>query len=339
MESTASSDDASGDGGATGTPGYDRVESAVDRIARLATKLLSARIAAVSSIATGRLKIEAAVGVSAAALGRDLPLHDETLSHDSVLCILDASRDPRIAKHPLIVGPPCFRFYAAAPLRAADGRALGALTVMDPAPRDSFSDDDADTLRDLAAMVAAHVDAQQAISHTTPMAGLANRLRLLHDVGSFIENHPPDTPDLTVAVIETATSNEYSEVVRAFGPACADAFERESSRIIRQLVPRWARLYHLSVGRFACVFIEDTAVRLEDLFVKLHDAIRVPTECDGVPIAGNAAFGVATYPADAGDARELFRAAIAAVTDARQRGVRWSHYDAERDRKSSVRPS
>ena len=51
-----------------------------------------------------------------------------------------------------------------------------------------------------------------------------------------------------------------------------------------------------------------------------------------MPIAGNAAFGVATYPVDATNADELFRAAVTAVHDARQRGLHWSHYDAAQDR-------
>ena len=334
MGSTASNDDRVGAAGTRlGAPTDDRAESAVQRIARLATKLMSARFAAVSIITAGDIKIEAAAGISPAALGRDLPLHDDTLTHERVLCVLDTERDTRLVEHPLVVGQPHMRFYAGAPLRGADGRVLGALFVMDPHPRESFSDDDGDTLRDLAAMVAAHVDARQAIGQTAPVTGLANRIRLLHDVSAFIDHHAGDADAaLSIAVIETSTPHEYSELIRVFGAGCADAFERESSRIIRELAPPPARLYHISVGRFACLFTEQTNGELDELFTRLHAAVVTPTECEGVPIAGNAAFGVATYPVDATNADELFRAAVTAVHDARQRGLHWSHYDAAQDR-------
>ena len=58
----------------------------------------------------------------------------------------------------------------------------------------------------------------------------------------------------------------------------ADAFERESSRIIRELAPPPARLYHISVGRFACLFTEQTNGELDELFTRLHAAVVAPTE-------------------------------------------------------------
>jgi EAL domain-containing protein (putative c-di-GMP-specific phosphodiesterase class I)/GGDEF domain-containing protein len=332
MGSTASSDDASSDGTARPTPPADeRAESAAHRIARLATRLLSARIAVVSTNLTGRSKIEAAVGIDAAAFARGLPLDDATLSHEHVLWVGDVSRDPHLAHHPLVTGAAHVRFYAGAPLRAADGRALGTLFVMDSAPRDAFGDDDAETLRDLAAMVAAHVDARQAVGQTAPVTGLANRFRLIQDVDAFIASDG-DTPGLTMALVETSTAHEYSELIRVFGAACVDSFERSASRIIRHVLPASARLYHLSVGRFACVFTDEPEMLLDDLFASLYDAIATPTSCDGVPIAGSPAFGVAMYPRDAHNADELFRAAVTAVHDARERAQRWSTYDAAQDR-------
>jgi EAL domain-containing protein (putative c-di-GMP-specific phosphodiesterase class I)/GGDEF domain-containing protein len=333
LGSTTGDDTREGANAHGGGTAEERAESAVQRIVRLATKLLSVRMAAVSVVTTGRARIEASVGVDAAALGRDLPLHDETISRGRVESVLDATRDQRYHGHPLVAGQPHLRFFAAEPLRAADGRILGALFVMDPDPRETFSDDDGDTLRDLAAMIAAHVDARQTLGHIAPITGLANRIRLLDDVESFIENDGDDRSPLTIAIVETATPHEYSEMIRVFGAGCADAFERESARIIRQVVPAYVRLYHLSVGRFACVFTEATdGALLDDIFARLHAAVAAPTTCDGVPIAGDAAFGVASYPADADRGEELFRAAVTAVHDARQRGVRWSRYDAAQDR-------
>lgn len=332
MDSTASRDDASGNGPARPTPpAEERVESAAHRIARLATRLLSTRIAVVSTNLTGRSKIEASVGIEPSAFARGLPLDDATGSQEHVLRVLDAARDPRLVHHPLVTGEPHVRFYAGAPLRAADGRALGSLVVMDSVPRDRFGDDDASTLRDLAAMVAAHVDARQAAGQTAPVTGLANRFRLIHDIDAVIAGDG-DTPGLTVVLVETATAHEYSELIRVFGAACVDSFERAASRTIRHVLPAAVRLYHLSVGHFACVFTDEPELPLDDLFASLYDAIATPTSCDGVPIAGSPAFGVARYPRDAQTADELYRATVTAVHDARECARRWSTYDAAQDR-------
>jgi len=195
MGSTASSDDASGDGTGRSTPPADEhAESAVHRIARLATRLLSARIAVVSTNGTGRSRVEASVGIDASAFAGGFPMDDATLSHEHVFHVLDAQCEPRLANHPLVAREPHLRFYAGAPLRAADGRALGTLFVMDGAPREAFTDNDANTLHALAAMVAAHVDARQAIGHTTPGTGLANRFRPDVTLSEAKNLRPDDAP-------------------------------------------------------------------------------------------------------------------------------------------------
>jgi PAS domain S-box-containing protein len=50
----------------------------------------------------------------------------------------DASADPRFADHPLVTGAPHFRFLAGVPLLNSNGVAVGALAVIDTAPRDAL---------------------------------------------------------------------------------------------------------------------------------------------------------------------------------------------------------
>lgn len=55
-------------------------------------------------------------------------------SSEDVVVVEDATQDARFAKHPLVVGTPFVRFYAAARLKVA-GHTVGTLCVRDDKPR------------------------------------------------------------------------------------------------------------------------------------------------------------------------------------------------------------
>jgi GAF domain-containing protein len=61
---------------------------------------------------------------------------DHTIRADDVHVVGDAARDPRFASNPLVLGAPFIRFYAGAPLIYRRGIRLGALCLLDPAPRE-----------------------------------------------------------------------------------------------------------------------------------------------------------------------------------------------------------
>jgi diguanylate cyclase (GGDEF)-like protein len=64
----------------------------------------------------------------------------------------DLRNDRSLAQHPQVSGAPGLRFYAAHPVRAADGAAIGSVSLLDSAPR-SFGEEDRLLLADLAALV------------------------------------------------------------------------------------------------------------------------------------------------------------------------------------------
>ncbi|MBT0668014.1 GAF domain-containing protein [Novosphingobium profundi] len=84
----------------------------------------------------------------AASRGLDVPSTPRSISFcghavaaGATLVVEDALEDPRFAGNPLVIGPPHIRFYAGAPLFAAEGLAIGTLCVIDTARR-RFSVDD-----------------------------------------------------------------------------------------------------------------------------------------------------------------------------------------------------
>ena len=66
-------------------------------------------------------------------------------------------RDDAFADHPLVIGDPFIRFYAGAPLRTADGHAIGTLAVADAVPR-QLTPEQLDALRVLGRQVMAQLE-------------------------------------------------------------------------------------------------------------------------------------------------------------------------------------
>ena len=74
-------------------------------------------------------------GVFARGLARQLTFCAHTILQAGPLIVPDAQADPRFRDSPLVMAEPFIRFYAGVPLISPRGVALGALSVVDSAPR------------------------------------------------------------------------------------------------------------------------------------------------------------------------------------------------------------
>src|SRR5919199_3380376 len=128
-------------------------ESAFDRITGLAARLFDVPIVLVTLVDEGRQWFKSCYGLDLRQTEREVSFCAHALLADEVLVVPDATRDPRFADNPLVLGPPDIRFYAGAPLKTPDGFTLGTLCIIDTAPRDGLDAGQAATLVDLAALV------------------------------------------------------------------------------------------------------------------------------------------------------------------------------------------
>ena len=79
--------------------------------------------------------VRARAGTDLEQTPRSVAFCDVTIRSDEVLVVPDARQDPRFASNPLVTGKPFIRFYAGAPLIYLQQIRLGALCLLDPAPR------------------------------------------------------------------------------------------------------------------------------------------------------------------------------------------------------------
>ncbi|MBG6070394.1 MULTISPECIES: ATP-binding protein [unclassified Polaromonas] len=127
-------------------------EERFDRLTRIAQRLFGVNIALVSLIDHDRLWFKSRQGFDVLQAPRNISFCAHAILSDAPLVVEDAELDARFSDNPLVTGPLGFRFYAGTPLHGPKGYRVGTLCLIDQNPR-QFTSDDADALRDLAAVV------------------------------------------------------------------------------------------------------------------------------------------------------------------------------------------
>jgi predicted PurR-regulated permease PerM len=168
---------------ATGILEGDKRE-ALDALAKRAADVFNTRVAVISTIDKEREYFVGQSGKFPSAITDDagtlLPMDREhaicnyVVADDETLVVPDLQRDPRFADNDTIKRWDV-RFYAGAPLRAADGLIIGALCILDSEPR-TLEDDEVALLETMAADVAAALttgDAEGTSVKSAPAAASA----------------------------------------------------------------------------------------------------------------------------------------------------------------------
>ena len=127
-----------------------------DRVARIAAELFGTPIVLVSLIDAERQWFKACIGADFVETSRDMSFCAHAIQGREPMVIPDALLDERFRGNPLVTSDPRIRFYAGAPLRTADGFAIGTLCVLDHRPRE-FGPREIGLLKDLAVLVEAEL--------------------------------------------------------------------------------------------------------------------------------------------------------------------------------------
>ena len=128
-------------------------ETAYDDITRAAKSLFDVPLVAVNFLDTDRDWFKSKIGTDLQESPRATSFCIQMLlKPDAVIVSEDTSHDQRFAAHPLVVGPPYFRFYAAAPIKSPDGLVMGTVCAYDFQPH-KVAESQIRTLAELATAV------------------------------------------------------------------------------------------------------------------------------------------------------------------------------------------
>jgi diguanylate cyclase (GGDEF)-like protein len=114
---------------------HELVDESLNRVTRLLAAFTGAPITAFTVLDGDRQILVSRQGIEDRETPRDFAFCGHTILQDDVFEIADATDDPRFAQNPLVLGHPDIRFYAGIPVRAPNGRKIGALCAIDTRPR------------------------------------------------------------------------------------------------------------------------------------------------------------------------------------------------------------
>lgn len=148
---------------------------AFDRLTAIACAAFSAPHAMITVLDEERAVFLSGVGLDETSIPR-MSSVSHTLAGmgvDAVVVVEDALEHPVYRDHPMVVGEPRVRFFLGATVRGADGRAAGAIGVMDVKPRPAPTETELRLIRELAGL------AGELMEHAEAMRQEAARLETL----------------------------------------------------------------------------------------------------------------------------------------------------------------
>lgn len=316
------------------TPGEERF----DRITRIASQILGTPIALVSLVANDTVWFKSAqgpgvaLGVNITETTREVSFCGHAIHANKPFIVGDMAKDERFSDNPLVTNNPNIRFYAGHPLHCIDGNRVGALCVMDAAPR-TITAEQLRTLKDLAAIVESELqrgqlnetqrdliremDELKLRASIDGLTRLWNRMAIMELMAAELERAKRGIP-MCVAMIDV---DHFKKVNDTHGHQAGDAALVEVAARVRRALREYD-----SVGRYGGEeFIAVLSNANLKSAMKLCERIRLSIE--EAPIATpagliNVTVSIGLAPSLAGTAKieDLIGAADAALYRAKANG-------------------
>lgn len=290
-------------------------EESFDRLTRLGRRLFDTPVVLISLIDRDRQWFKSRQGFKPRETPRAPAFCNITIQRDDPLVVPDATRDRCFAENPFVVGAPHIRFYAGAPLRTADGFALGALCVIDTKPR-AFGAKDVAALSDLAGVVMDAFDLRRQAA-TDALTGALSRRAFRIEAERGLENAARPGGAFSLVTFDL---DRFKSVNDTHGHMTGDLVLRRATAACQAELRAGDPLGRLGGEEFAVALPVGEAEALE-VARRLQDAIAAETfdGADG-PFRITASFGVASWPEAGGSLDELMAAADSALYAAKAQG-------------------
>lgn len=156
-------------------------EERFDRITRLALTLFKVSISTVTLVDSKKEWYKSCQGLPKREGNRAISFCAHTILAQDVFIIPDTKKDTRFAENPMVIGKPYIRFYAAVPLKSADGQRVGAFCIKDRKPR-KLTLEKIELLKTLAAWVETELNTHELTSALEARRQTENKLSEVNNV-------------------------------------------------------------------------------------------------------------------------------------------------------------
>lgn len=310
------------------------IEERFERVTRLATRLIGTPIAAITLIDGKRQWLKSVQGLDASETPREVSFCGHTILGDKAMVVEDATKDERFHDNPLVTGNPNIRFYAGMPVHAPDGQRIGALCVIDRAPR-QLTASQLEDLKDLAAMVEVEIKSRQlAVAQLRMNEELAQAKRaVLVDPLTRLWNRAGGDEFLArqhqVAVqrgekfcIVIVDIDHFRKVNDTYGQAAGNDVLREVARRILRSIRDADFACRMGGAEFLLVIADPLATDALKVAQSVRDTVRsTPVETMGHSVPVTLSMGLACFdPAELVEPKEVIRLADESLSRAKQTG-------------------
>jgi EAL domain-containing protein (putative c-di-GMP-specific phosphodiesterase class I)/GGDEF domain-containing protein len=305
----------------------DRTEE-LDDITQLCISVFKVSTSYISLIDEDRQWVKAKTGVDLCAVSRQESFCTHTIEQARIMVIEDTLLDARFQANPLVVGPCGLRFYAGAPLLTPEGHAIGALCIVDVAPR-QFSEDEQGQLQKLASLAISQMLLRRTIGCVDALTRMPNKYQLEQDLDRLARQ--PTLHRRVLAYLDMPDVGTASEIASVLGNQVHDDLIRNVAGRLESLAAERADVYHLAGARFA-LLSRKTEVEDFRLFLNsLTPALQAPVQGMTLPLNLPSYGGSVAIEMEAESLRDAPRKALAAVQRAVALDHRWVSYDADED--------
>lgn len=312
-------------------------EADFDNIAMLARRICATQSAAISFIDDDRQWFKSRCGIEASETPIETSFCAHAIGGSDILVVNDATRDPRFAANPLVVGDPWVRFYAGAPILASDGTPIASLCVFDPAPRPGgLKEIEATTLRVLALQVQSLLELRRSnIEREAQAAAKAMLSRewkhaAEHDVLTGLPHRGVFQRRLRAAMREAERNNtrvammlvdvdHFKQINDTHGHDAGDALLRGFANRLQSVLRKSDTVARLGGDEFGILLPgirkeEQVAAVVRSMTARLHEPLPYKDRL----VDCNASIGVAIYPDHARTADRLTKCSDLALAEAKR---------------------